>query len=75
MSCSRSSARHRFRNTEQGWSKASTNRYLYRGHHLLGTLGQSGHVVMRFYCTAKTLTIKTKQGKVIGRETRRSRKP
>jgi hypothetical protein len=68
--------RHRLRNTEKGWSKGSTNRYLYRGHHFRGTLGRSGHVVMTFHCTARTLTIRSKpHGRVIGRETRRSRKP
>lgn len=66
---------HKLRTTEKGWSKGSTSRYVYRGHHLTGTLPQHGHYVQRFRCTAKTLTFLTSKGKVVSTETRVSRRP
>jgi hypothetical protein len=65
---------HRIRYTEKGWSKGSTNRYLYRGRHHPGRLPQSGSIVETFHCTARTLTL-SRKGTVLARETRRSRKP
>jgi hypothetical protein len=71
----KSIGRHKLRTTEKGWSKGSTNRYVYRGKHVHGYLNQHGHHTQYFRCTAKTLTWKTKKGKVVGKEFRISRKP
>lgn len=66
---------NRLRRTEKGWSKASTNRYVYRGQHVTGTLIQTGKSVAHYRCSATTLTFLTTHGKVIAKEKRISRKP
>lgn len=68
-------AKHTVRTVEKGWRKGSTNRYVYRGHHVKGSLGKRGHYTQYFHCTAKRLTWTTKKGRVITRERRLSRKP
>jgi hypothetical protein len=60
--------------TERGWSRSSTNRFVYRGKHSRGYLRQSGTSTVNYRCTARKLTLR-RHGKVIERETRLSRKP
>jgi hypothetical protein len=61
--------------TEQGWGKRATNRYVYRGKHSRGYLNQTGTFTFRFRCTLTTLTFLGKKGGVRGTETRVSFKP
>jgi hypothetical protein len=60
---------------EKGWTKSSTNKYVYQGKHYTGYLNQTGHNSVRYSCTSKTLTYYNKKGKVTGTETRTSKKP
>jgi hypothetical protein len=63
------------RTTELGWAKHSKNIYHYQGQRYVGYLTQSGHHKQYYSCTAHTLSWKTKKGKVLETETRRSKKP
>jgi hypothetical protein len=65
----------RLRVTSGAWSKSSTNTYVYRGQHSVGYLNSVTAYTVRFRCTAKKLTYLNKKGKVVGSETRISRKP
>jgi hypothetical protein len=60
--------------TELGWSKGSSNRFVYRGKHSRGYLSQNGSTRVRYRCTATRLTV-LRHGKVVVIETRLSRKP
>jgi hypothetical protein len=66
---------NRLRDTEKGWKKGRTNRYVYRSKHIKGFLFQTGSTVSHYRCSATTLTFLTKHGKVVSKETRISRKP
>jgi hypothetical protein len=60
--------------TELGWSKASTNRYVYKGKHTTGYLNPNATSILRYRCTATTLTFR-RHHTVVSTETRLSRKP
>lgn len=60
---------------EKGWSKNSTNKYVYQGKHYTGYLNQTGHNNERYSCSSKKLKFYNKKGKVTGTETRVSKKP
>jgi hypothetical protein len=61
--------------TEQGWTRHSTNRYLYRGQYSTGYLNQTGTRTVGFRCTLTTLTFFGPRGHRVGSETRVSFKP
>jgi hypothetical protein len=61
--------------TEQGWAKRSSNRYLYRGKHSRGYLDQAGSFTFTLRCSLTTLTLIGPGGKVRGSETRVSFQP
>jgi hypothetical protein len=61
---------------EKGWSTSSSLHLTYRGHTTKGYLNGPGVThKLHYTCTATTLTYLGSKGKVLGTETRTSRKP
>jgi hypothetical protein len=65
---------HRLSVTEDGWSAASTNRFVYEGRRYSGYLSQHGTTYYNYECTASKFKL-VEGNRTVDRETRISRIP